>query len=436
MPHFSDLSNELLLAISRHIRHPKDLDSWFLASKNIRNLNEAFIPEHNILKRRYGWLTNYVTPVDSLLVSDFSGRYIGGLANLLMETLISPRVLPYIEEAKFHIGNLDAHQERDALSSNESKMLIRSAVEQSKYIYANEIEDWMSSFEDRADGSVLGLLFTQTPNLRALLLNRFRSWEEPFLKFIIRISEDHCAAVLSSLTSVTLCDMESPIPLHVIQIFATLPSLRQLRAEGVCHNEDWSTRWMPDTHSNVTSLSLGQCQIRPEPLFLFLNLFASLESFEYTEAIDANAPTGSYESTPFWIRNCLVGHSRHSLKKLTIRSCDPSGLTTTTGSFRTFNVLEELDIDLDALISNAAYTHGSLTKVLPTSIRRVVLRHPTATVVDYFPQSFSDLLLCKERPLPDLTLLAFKPYRNAQPLYLPWRLQDAFEKRNISIITD
>lgn len=166
-------------------------------------------------------------------------------------------------------------------------------------------------------------------------------------------------------------------------------------------------------------------------MFDFLSFFDSLTSFEFTE--DEHEKTVGSGSMTFWIRSCLDRYARRSLKKLKIKTFNPDEIYQVVGRFRTFNALEELDIDLEALIDEGAYGIGTLPEKLPASIKKLTLRHPTYEGEAHL-RFATDVL--RKQALPNVELLSFKPYSEAEALELPLRLEAACEEHAISVTVD
>ena len=438
---FSDLSNEIVLEISKYVQ-PRDLDNFFATSKRIRQLNAAQIPEHIRLKRQYGFLSNHYSYTEPYVIYESVGRYTGSLAKLLKDIIDLPYIACYVEamslkpwqklwdDERFPQGRTD--QRRDDTLSEPNKGLFQEAMVRSKYISGFRIEELMGRIEAGDEGQILGLLLALLPNLCALDLCEIDDWHNDVIDTIDAISADPKANTLTSLTNVTLSDADHEVPLWVVQMFASLPSMRQIRADSVHHEGQYLHA--PSRRSKVTHLSLKQCQIYPEPLFKFLSFFDSLVAFEYTEDERLRGQC-DWQSKPFWIRTCLDYHARRSLKRLVLRSCCAGNDGALLDSVRTFEVLEELDTNLEALIIGGADGTGEITERLPASIQKVILRHDSYTGDGHLRLVFNVLVLGKQA-LPHLKLLSFRPNRNEKSFHVPACLVAACESAGFTLTLD
>ena len=410
MAQFYELSNEIVLLISSFV-HPKDLDSFFLASKKIRELNAAAIAEHKRLTRTYRCLTYEPNAV--------SGSNLKNLANLLKDVLTLPRVAPYVEELNLYGWMLLWDDSPDVAASEDerkietlsepNRTLFHQAISKSNFIPNEYVEDWMESFEEGAEDQFVGLLFTLLPNLSILHIDGI-----PECDWNCHISHtstsqfglhDPKAKLLPMLTRVTLSSTEY-VPLHIVQAFASLPSMRHIHAVNVFATQ--KDNYVSPAHSKVTHLTLINCQVASELLYEFLTAFKSLITFEYTDGadIEENPPPGS---TLFWISRSLRHCAKYSLKKLSMKAQICTRILP-MGSLRAFYALEELDISVDALLDTARPGCQKLSDVLPNSIKRVVLRQSEATTSFEYGGIVRDALRSKSTAFPRLEFLSCRYY--------------------------
>lgn len=435
MARFSDLSSEVIVMISNFVE-PRDLDSFFLTSKHIRELNEARITEHSTLKNDYKHLISHTSPDG---IENF-----GTLANLLKKVLTVPRAASYVEDLDirgWHMGwisgsHLDDRRSNDMLSE-ENRILFNDATSGSTYVPEGLLDAWMGGFEDGLEDQIIGLLLIVLPKLSILNLMGVCDWDNLVTDTIDRISQAPKLEALTMLKCVTISGKETPTPLHVVKSLAALPSMRQIHAENVSTTSEDQYASPPD--SRITSLCLPKCTLGPEFLHEFLGSFTSLVTFEYTDGtrVRDDAEPGS---NAFWICNSLKHHAKHSLRKLTLRSPHRKNFTI-IGFLQTLEVLEELDVDFGALVNSRLFGigYGSLNQVLPASIKKVTLRHISGAGVmesDFHVRIVHHVIMQGKQALPLLEALNFRPKKNSKTLKFSLRDIAACEAAGITLTVD
>lgn len=421
--------------ISKFVQ-PRDLDSFFLTSKQVRELNKAHITEHWVLKKKYKHLFSHI---------DADGLHnFGTLVDLVKRILTVPQAASYVED--FDIqgwhrawinGSHLADWRSDDMLSEENRLRFHEAISGTKYVPADLDDAWMEGFQDGCEDHLLGLLLILLPNLSTLNLNEVPHWNNLMTDTIRPISQDPKPEALTMLKCVTLSSKDTPTPLHMVKNFAALPSLRQLHAENV--NSTFLDQYASPPDSKVTSLRLRKCFVEPEMLHEFLSSFTSLVTFEYTDGTRVRNDAGP-GSNDFWICSSLKHNAKHSLKKLTLKSPDRT-TSTLIGSLHTFEVLEELDVDMVALLNRSTINSdsGMLNRVLPASIKSVTLRHCYGACamdpVDY-ARIVHEFLMQRKRALPHLQALNFRPNKTSKAL--KFALQDvaACEAAGITLTVD
>ena len=433
MARFSDLSNEVILLISKHVR-PPDLDSFHLTSKHIRNLNEAHISNHLTLKRRYQNIRRDPTIWGSPEPKDTTW------AKILKETLTSPSVASYVEEVDiqgYHKSWLNPamhdtrENERRAETLLESNVILfEEAAQSSKYL--SDKVNWMDYVVNGYEDGLLGLLLTLLPNLSCLALSVTCSGRDGITDVVESVSQDLTPLSFTMLTRVTLSGESSEVPLHLIGAFAIMPSMRHLYAENI--NCTARVRTPTTRRSKVTHLCLLRCYVEPEPLFELLCLFDSLIEFEYTHGERKRRSHDlNIDYTPFWITSALKQNSAQSLKALTLRGHVSGVMSAFIGCLQPLTMLEELDTDLEALMGEGEDEYcPKMSESLPVSLTKLRLHH---LIGDYDLEGLLHVILNpKLKQLPRLRSLEFTP-ENTEPLELPLRWKSACKKAGISLTT-
>lgn len=357
MAHFSDLSNELVLLVMKHVQ-PQDLDNFFLCCKHFRQLGGAYVREHMELKRRFKF-------IEQGKLSDNSHQGQGRSINLLKEIITSPRKASYVE--KLAIRGADTKWNEESLSEP-FQTIFKEEVRLSRYLPTAQTMRLIDRSRSGWKVTFLNLVLTLLPNLSTFKMDGlFADKMLTVISTTYRISQDPQPTILTMLNRVEIsADIGPLIPLGVIECFATLPSVRDLYANGV-YNRSYGFPYNKRP-SRVTSLSLTSCDVGAETLSKFLRSFDSIVNLEYIHE-DLSEGHEKEGFLPAGISDMLGTGARKTLKTLTSRG-DPK-----MGSLLSYNVLEEIDADLEAMIWNVSAAVQKLEDVLPISMKKVTLRH-------------------------------------------------------------
>ena len=466
------LPSEILLQISYYIRDPYDLDSWFMTSRLIYQLNTAYIRQHNYLTDRYGCIAcmgeeygNHY-PTESLV----RGTYQAKLVDLLREIVNGDtRIAPYVQ-VLIQAEDRNAEDEPDdelGWEETEEGQLLEDLLSQSPYFDSRnsmcEIVDWMSRFVFGATGPSLGILLTLLPNIQRLDLMNFEAW--PFLlKPIHRIADDPGATALSMLTTVNLIQNDHPTPLAFLLAFASLPSLKTLTASSVITRPEVAFELEILDHfyhrqSRVIHLNLQECSLHPSilgPLFRFFVRLESLTFLERSPALDrvfSSLWMTAFDRLPASLDDALChSASVRTLQALTFRTFQPSLVTTALKSLRRFELLKRLDIDLNVLVPGALRAsdranvvnrmvpdgypvYETLADTLPPSIERVTIYDPTGEH-DRRLRLLQRSLYPSKDSLQNLKQIHFELEPLDRAWELPWMLHAARDRQEVQIFVD
>ena len=431
MARFSDLPNELIDSVWRHILDPETVEAFACISPTIHALGSAAIAEHNELKWKFRFmcqpLFSNTTPVDTL-------RFL----------LQNPRACSYIRETfcgdgpgLFYHGHVDhiAYPNPD-----EDMELFREAVIQCPFISEDEVADWLEGVEGGNEVHALSLVLSLLPKIHSLNLAHVPSSQSFLFEMIKRIAASQETEALSGLTEVKIVPRESLVPeeFEWVQVFATLPSVKSIEAWGigcpcecVCHDgyngyrtivhraltehpdhyRDRPPLLQPKT-SAVTHVAIEACNLNKQRFFGFCEGLRALESFHYRSGSDT-IETSQLQ----YVIDALLAHTQHSLRKINIKSeRDTWSRSITLAGFK---VLKNIKIDYDLL--QACNEGGSdiirFANVLPPSIEKIHLNRRYTEYHHDVEDEVLAMILEKPRRLPNLKKVKIKLDRREAGLH-------------------
>ena len=422
----TNLPCEILLEISRYIRQAHDLDSWLMTSKFIRQLNATSITEHNIRTRRYKGVGIGSVPMRDLQLAsvDANARHflelrmswlrsrlgdVGPIAHpwrysemaaLLPRNIIyeEDAIASYIRQLVYSWDiNMLTHWHDPARGESRYRPRLRQLLEQSPYIFQNEIDDWMGG---AIDGPILAALLTLLPNLKALDLVIPETWTRYLAKPLHRVALDPTASTLTSLTTVQLNgdSRSQTTSLALVVAIALLPAIRDLTIFKLItdiDNFDAEKEILyrcSSRKSNVTRLIItGPSSFNPDLLSLFHALFYRLKVIEYSEHWEFGR-RDTFKRQPFEFLDSLR-HMSSSVRDLTFRIWQPNSVNNVFGPLQEFTQLKRLNVNLNILLPDVSrykemsvdvsqrlpdqkLVERTLAEMLPSSIEHLVLFCP------------------------------------------------------------
>lgn len=422
MARFTDLANEIILLISNLVQ-PPDLDNFFLTSKHVRELNQSRISEHLETKKKY-------KRIRSTFFGSNTDLQFGNWAEVLKDVLILPRIAAYVETldilrwySRWASISLFPNERKEVTLEESNQKVFDEALQKAGYGLAAEQATWKRLIEKGSEEFIVVFLLTLLPNISSLMLTLPVDHEDLFNTTLECVALDPKPRTLTMLTRVTISAETRQVPLHLIETFAALPSMRQIHADKIAPERHiWNPKFK---ESMVTTLRLRQCSIGPETLSEFLFAFGSLVEFEYSHAKETS---NGAEYKPFWIINALKSNKKHSLMKLTLRGHIREADKVNMGSLGAFEVLEELETDLEPLYEPPEDEHSygwpELPDMLPASIRKIVLYQNYSPNVTETMSLVEDILPPEHKALPSLESLAFR-FKRQQDFEIPLRIVDA-----------
>ncbi|CAD6590189.1 MAG: hypothetical protein ASARMPRED_004607 [Alectoria sarmentosa] len=364
---FSNLSNELVLEILRNVA-PRDLGSACTITKTISLLAAPILEEHRRLRQQFLSINNFCDTEHALV-------------KFLIQILAKPHIAHYVRRLSLYywcskwgdMGDLYGFQAstQSQMYPFESKdlQLLRAAVENSKIVRADEVDEWLQAIQNGNEDPVLALLLVHLPNLE-----RFRPFSigmpiEQTSRTIQQIKHAPAGTYLSHLKNVSInfdrgwekADMKM-----FFKSLMSLPSLTSCYVQGLTiDDKERNLEWHLRPHeSNIAKLAFILCTIGEKELSEVLESTKHLEAFSYRSLAP---PDLSWRGSVG-----VLHHARHSLEKLTLL---PHGdFYTERCSLREFEVLREIDIELALFFSEIESDFQSLPDLLPPSIRIIRLR--------------------------------------------------------------
>lgn len=417
---FSKLPRELIIEVWSHLRDPEAIDNFALTSKTIRSLGSSFIEEHNKLRLEFS----------SFPSSDIYGS--SNLAELLEALLLNPRAALYVRDVYIDSWphqwddpdpEFNGYDEFEHDPYPKKAMeLFKQAVKDSPFIYENEVESWIDELVVGNEGAILSLVVMRLPNAKSFDLFDMGASEFNLSTTVRRIAESQDTDALSRLTNVQL-HPRIPALSDWVQAFSPLPSVKAIKAQCIgndgdveCLSDCWSSGKIhrTDCHarldirftlssrtSAVVHLTCCSCGVRKN-LAGFLEGLPALEHFDYL-----GVPSFMEFSEPSEIVSALLTHAKHSLQVL--RLGENSERTTCTVSLADFQVLKELDIKSDLLLSYKDTPERSqLADLLPKSVEKVHLRRLHTDVAHLVENTVLQMALHKAERLPNLKELTIE----------------------------
>lgn len=181
MASFSDLPNEMVREVARHVM-PEDIENFSLVSKRIYAVNLAFLEEHRELRERY-------SAFELLEKTAFDGRRLRKspiriasvtsncasettLSNLLIDILANGRRARYIKELR--LDGWFLHwvyvRQKHIPYAEEHFVLFKQAL--SIYVLPTQLEKWVEELESGNEGPIVSLLLILLPDLNSIKFER------------------------------------------------------------------------------------------------------------------------------------------------------------------------------------------------------------------------------------------------------------------------
>ena len=376
MARFNDLPTETLLTIIRNV-HPNDLDSLVLTSQRMYMVSSAIRERHNEMKKIYS--------------TAFSGRSDKPrLAEVLGDVLQDPGLAYYVKNLVVD-GFSDCWDTGDLTQRHkpyESNLMARLKEAALNVLPKPVATSAANSIAQGSEAPIISLMLYLLPNLSKVSYLHFDFGFDERRTSAIMNTLSHIASIqgpeapLSRLASVNINgDDAGPAgaDLTVLQLFASLPSVRQLHAWNIFHPET-NTTFGPDImprDCHIIDLKVTNASIAPKDLHIFLGGFPALQSFEWNGTFWGLSDDQFFD--PFWTRVTLLTYAKHSLRTLTLLSQRKQWRW--TGDLRGFESLTDLTIELELLIreSDTMESVPILGDILPLTVKRLRLHTTTRT---------------------------------------------------------
>lgn len=409
MTGFSDLSNEVILEILHHVT-PRDLDSACTITKSISLLAAPILKEHLSLKEQYSSSNNFQNEHHPL-------------SQLLTEILAKPRIACYVRSLVVDCSLSLADglkQPQESWFNFSTLQLIRTAIEKTGIVLANEVDAQVEAFHDSTDDQLsLALLLLHLSDLNCLTISLTAHSTKSLYKMTEAIRLAPAGTYFAHLKRVSIeclaIDFEhsgsarTDVTRFLVAVMA-LPTLDSLDAKRIVIRDQGFTlasiRCLQ--RINITDLSFFDCTIGAKTLFALLGKTHNLQSFGCV--FSGQERSLNFRVDWHWLSVGLVHHTRHSLKKLRLQSNGLSYLDDVVQSLRELKVLREIRTMLPVFLDG--WDCMDFRDMLPASIQKIQLSAPvsplasigdTYTELERIREVVRSILEVQKMLLPQLT---------------------------------
>ena len=363
---FSDLPNELVLEILRHVP-PRDLASACTITKSVSLLAAPILEEHRRLKQQFSPYPN----VD--------------ISKLLVDTVATPRIAHYVRSLHVDYATLELWKLHNFASGSDAESLqhVKTAIANIRILGMNEVDEWLQAFQDRtADHLALALLLLVLPNLNSLHVTLFHG-STAFLSMTAqKLQNAPTGTYLPYLKHLSInCAwigsiMERSDILSFLISLLALPSLASCRIQCLdIYDKDCAIESIKCPQKfNITDLVFTGCNIEKNTLLELLGKTRSLELFQYN-LFPSSAQSEDASLDWYWLANGLSCHSKHSLKRLRLQSNGQAYRDEKSWirSIRDLKVLQEIHIELPVFLKSDESIIRTFQDILPASIREICI---------------------------------------------------------------
>ena len=382
MTGFSDLSNELILEILRHVA-PRDLDAACTITKSISLLVAPILTEHRRLKQQFSSCNIFHDKNEALF-------------KLLVEILAKPRNALYVRSLIMDFNepeysNYGNSLEQPRLDSN-SVQLISRAIEKTGIIPADELEEQIRGIQINADVQCsLALLLLHLPDLNSLEISFSTDTTQYICKTTHAIQYAPAGTCLLHLKHVSIdCsaigyeteDWAGFDVMRLLDALLELPSLASCYVEGLnTRDEDFEIESIGCSQIfNIRELTFFDCAIGAKTLFQMLRKTQNLESFRVI--FSGARLSESFRLDWYWLGIGLLHHAKHSLKKLQLQS-NGLDILGSVCSLRELEMLQEIYTDLSVFPHDWAGKSIDFGELLPASIQKIHLSALVSPLTSY-----------------------------------------------------
>ena len=354
----SDLPNELIIGIWCYVIEPDDVESFAMVSKRIHDLSSPFVNEHAILKQQYS------------RICFFDGQGNCEPADLLEKMLLDTRIAFYINN--LGLSGWRPQGKEHTTPQVHTMALFEGAIRASPLIPSSEAEDWIRDIEQGQQYPIIALVIMRLTRIKEFALcYEDRDYSGYLLGTLKRIAQSSEVAI----------ETRQSIPGTEISGDTQIPSTR------------------PSMFSNTSDVKIHNSYITLDTISQLLRCTKHLKSFTFQSFY------GSSFDTP---RLCdkLVECSQLSLQKLSINSDDNGD--TGLGDITQFQMLAEVEVDIEILLGDPYGICKDLADVLPVSIESVTILTTRKSIPNHILRRvILDVIKCKMERLPKLQDLTF-----------------------------
>ena len=396
MPSLSQLPNELILMIVRHVL-PEDLEAVSVLSRHIHAVSLPVLEQYHEMKKKY-------TKVSNLVVCNEdgdNGTPAGMPAGLLSKVLNNPSIGHYIKELEVaywfthFTPNNDLFISSDILPTPHvpypnsqitafraalPHALMRNTLTGKHHISA--LIRWMRALEVGDEDALIALLLPQCPNLESLMLGDGDKRAD-CIKTVLSLAamENTMGRILPRLKHVELCLVDTDL-VDYIRLFMSLPSMTSLSIRNF-QNPNLKAllghsivRTLQPGISNVREINLHGEHMDHEVLYEILQSCSYLTRLHCEFRISPppnQAEEPRYQLCLQSVMSALSSGNKHTLQSLTLRifQTDVGGFSDWSSSGNP----QEIEDEAESILTLMKIRANVLVDRLPMTLRHFVLRY-------------------------------------------------------------
>ena len=400
-----DLPNELLCQILDEVK-PNDIENFSMSCKRIYDHATKRLERHKLLKKQYTIVQNVTGP--------FAGA--NHFSKLLYVSLIEPRKADYVRHIYIELRDRSIATPEEDLEHGyfdpraESTMeVFEKAVRSTDSIPSTEKQRWIDQIYNLE--TVVALLLPRLTFLTNITILIIFDIDDFLLPTLRRIAKDPHSPSLCSLREVEILGLPE-LQLSLATAFAALPSVVSLKSSGLRGDGDQVGCLLAAGCSNLQSIKLDADWTLPcAALTNLIKSTRSLRSFSYGQYSLGGHPLEGSDVTSFtftWLRAALFQYASISLEELSLRSYYLDYEHRKERSFKNFQRLRVLDIDLAILIGTKIRALDLIVTLLPESLEILTLFACKFPDTASFKELVMRMLQEKGNHLPLLKQLCFE----------------------------
>ena len=433
---------EILLRIINKV-HPDDLDNFCRCCRGLERFSEKALQRHESMKRQYSSISCGAVVTDDGTVC--CGEHPIKILQAIVE---DPHYAFYPRTIRIGNYNGDVSENMNPGIMLEMLSIMEQLGDNSTGLFSamsyledqKDVDRWKESVEGADGGSCAALAISLLPNLESITLTDYADNEEQLSEMLDGIIKTSLESPplrnlpLSKLSKVRISPLdEAWQEPALLGLFAQLPSMRQIYAEGIDAEgiDGGNELWKITPHvSRITELVFEQSVVSAS---IFLSLFSglkALQKFKY-EAVYRDHDLAYWK--PRKMIGALLKHTKYSLEELDVTFCDRDvGFVDFygddyMGSLTGFKNLKHIRVNCEmffmvdiklvtevspiisqVFVNDDEDMPGPLVMLLPRSIETIII---VGAFLDQATTLFSGLSKLRETHLPKLKVITFENSR-------------------------